>query len=188
MKTKEELEHIARKLAERTAPNPFQSVQEYSIKSTVNNLLASDYVRFKKENPKGDYEKYLESAHRTVEADKLEYVQKQTKKTLEGFARDDAAEKVLDKTVGEIFEALFLPIVNSQELKGWDKVEVRTDEGIVNFDTRSEIIARAGEWSESREGTRKYLINKYNAFGYEKQILNKQGQRIARVEIRFTLR
>jgi len=182
-----EKEERARDTAQIMAPKPFEPVPT-ERSETEQDLIAVAYATWKRDHPGGgDYEKYVKDCHAVFNADYNAYIKSQTAKNLKEGKRKEAIEAAHGKTVGEIFEATFLPTVNQIDRETWNKVKVPTSEGEIDFDPRAEIIDRAGEWSGDNEKTRKALVKKYLGFTYERRLL-KGGVVIGRVMIGYHLR
>jgi len=186
-----EKETIARHAAEVMRPWHFQAIGDRMARATLTDMRAVAYLLSKEHHE--DYEKFVARAHKELDDDISAWVKEETKKNLREIAKNEEIDKVKAKEVGEIFETLFLPVINGIPQKSWGKIKIPTKDEDFEFDTREEIIARAGEWAGDRESTRMALISKYLNFEYEKSIHAPQGrdgrlELVGLIYIKFKLR
>jgi len=152
-------------------------------------LLAMGYHMWKLNHKGGDFPGYLEECRADLKKDRDEYLERATKIELKKMDAQDVAEAERANLARDARERTFLPTINAEDRDTWNTIKVPSlDGGAVDYDPKDAIPARSGEWCGSFEATRKHLINKSLNYSYEKTLLNKKDEPIARITIGVHLR
>jgi hypothetical protein len=158
---------------------------------TARDVLAIGYFIWKREHPNGtrNFGEFLAMCREDWKADRDSCLKAATSVELKKMDIEDADTAKRASLARDAREKAFLPTINHVDRDSWDVIKVPAlDGGTVDYDPKEGIPARAGEWAGSFEATRKHLIEKSLDYSYEKTLVNKKDEPVARITVGVHLR